>query len=57
MPGEIDLTPEEDAELDAANDQVGARVLADEFGLSPERIRELQARRYEPEPGAGPNAT
>jgi hypothetical protein len=44
MPDEIDLTPKEDAALDAACDEVGREALA-ELGLSPAEIHELQAQR------------
>lgn len=51
MPDEIELTPEEDAALDAACDDVGAAALR-ELGCSEERIREIQAMR----PGGGARA-
>ena len=41
---EIELTPEDDAALDAACDEVGAAALR-ELGCSEERIREIQAMR------------
>jgi hypothetical protein len=48
MPDEIDLTPEEDAALDAALDSIAAETLG-ELGIPPGRVRELQARRPAPD--------